>query len=210
MILKPPTPASNHPRRVPRVLYHLFTVSKIRIPTFRNSGRRFNRLFCCSAGLLGANCWYSRNFLSSVSQRAVGPGVCPPGGKSGCAASGWPLVLEPGSSALSSVSETSFASMPQQSKSELRTKEKTEQSHHNTFWWSWLWNEISSSFSPVPIADGSSKNLKLTKIRNTSEERGSNLDVAHTDSLTFALHHPGLFTQTPSQETWAFLFSLLK
>ena len=63
----------------------------------------------------------------------VGPGVCPPGGKSGCAASGWPLVLEPGSSALSSVSETSFASMPQQSKSELRTKEKTEQSHHNTF-----------------------------------------------------------------------------
>lgn len=210
MILKLLTPASNHPGSVPRVLYHLFTVSKMRTPTFRNSGRRFNRLFWCSAGLLGANCWYSRNFLSSISQRAVGPGVCPPGGKSGWAASGWPLFSEPGSSALSSASETSFASMPQQSRSEFRAKKKNEQSCHNTFWWNWLWDKVPSSFSPVPVADGSSKNLKLTKIRNTSEKRDSNLDVTHIDNLTFARHRPGLSTQTLSRKRWVFLFFLCK
>lgn len=59
---------------------------------------------------------------------------------------------------------------------------------------------------PVPTEEGSSKNLKPTKIEKPFLKRDSNLDVTHIDSLICANHCAGLFTQMVTRERWASYF----
>lgn len=93
------------------------------------------------------------------------------------------------------------------SEADLNSEQKTknEKSCHSTSWWSWLWDNVLYSFSPVPTDHGSSKNLKPTNIGRLFKKRDSDLEwLTHIDYLTCV----GLFTQTLMREKEVFWFSL--